>query len=64
MRDKIKRVKVIRQNEIGVPKGSILTVREIGINFKLSYQILSDGEYLGEILNWLEVVEIEEKLNT
>ena len=64
MKHKIMTVKVIRENDIGVPKRSILTVREIIINFKVSYQILSDGEHLGELLNWLDVVEVEKESKT
>lgn len=53
----IKKIKIIRKTESGPAQGSIFEAREVGL-FGTRYQILTDGEFLGEFVDWLDVVEV------
>lgn len=51
-------IKIIRENEVGIPKGTILKARYVEWLMLKRYQILTDGEYLGEYISLLEAVEV------
>lgn len=51
-------IKIIRENDAGIPKGTVLKARYVEWIMVQKYQILTDGEYLGEYISLLEAVEV------
>lgn len=54
------KIKIIRKTEDGPDQGEVFEAREITIPFMEGYQILTDGEWLGEFVRWINAVEVEE----
>lgn len=57
--EKVK-IKVIRDNDVGIEKGTVLEARIIqGMLMGMDkYQILTDGPHLGDFIPWIEAVEV------
>ncbi len=55
------KIKIIRYIEGGPKQGDILEARLIRSQFGLfsKFQILSDGEFLGDFVDWLDAVVVE-----